>query len=121
MASLKKLDDLTVLMERFPALKLEVTGHTDALGTFEYNQRLSVNRAKSVTKYLLLNGITKDRLKVTGLSEREHVARNRTLDNRDAPDGRALNRRAQFKVTITGDVIIDMEKIQVPDHLKLND
>jgi outer membrane protein OmpA-like peptidoglycan-associated protein len=118
--SFTKLDELSSIMERFPSLKLEVTGHTDAVGTYEYNQRLSENRARSVTKYLILNGVTKDRLKITGLSESEHVARNRTRDNRDAPEGRALNRRVQFKVTISADVIIEMEEIQVPDHLKLN-
>ena len=101
-------------------LVLEITGHTDAIGTFEYNQRLSVNRAKSAGDYIASKGISSDRLKVTGLSESEHIARNRTSDNRDAPDGRALNRRIQFKVSIAEDVIVEMEKIQVPDHLKLN-
>ncbi len=118
---MSKLDELTRLMETLPALKLEITGHTDAVGTYEYNQRLSVKRATSVSKYLILNGVTKDRLKTTGMSEKEHVARNRTPDNRDAPDGRQLNRRVQFKVSITKEVIVEMEKIQVPDHLKLND
>ena len=115
-----KLDQLTALMEKFQGLKLEVTGHTDALGTYEYNQRLSVNRANAVAKYLILNGISKDRVKITGLSESEHVARNRTRDNKDAPQGRALNRRAQFKVTITDEVVIEIEKINVPDSLKLD-
>jgi len=115
-----KLDEVTLLMEKFPSMKLDITGHTDAIGTYEYNQRLSLNRANAVSKYLILNGITKDRLKVKGMSESEHVARNRTRDNRDAPDGRKLNRRAQFKITITEEVVIEMEKIYVPDHLKLD-
>jgi outer membrane protein OmpA-like peptidoglycan-associated protein len=119
-SAMNKIDELTKLMERFPALELEITGHTDALGSFEYNQRLSYNRANSVSKYLILNGIPKSRLKVTGMSESEHIARNTTRDNQDAPDGRALNRRAQFKVSITEEVIVEMEKIEVPDHLKLD-
>ncbi len=116
----RKLDVLSNLLEKFPALELEITGHTDAVGTFEYNQRLSLDRAKSVSKYLILNGITKDRFKVIGMSESEHVARNRTRDNRDAPIGRALNRRAQFKVSLTDEAIIEIEKINVPDDLKLD-
>jgi len=119
-AGVEKMDDLAELMEKYPALKLEITGHTDAVGTYEYNQRLSLNRADAVSKYLILNGATKDRLKVSGMSENEHVARNRTRDNRDSPAGRALNRRAQFKVSITDEVIIEIEKINVPDHLKLD-
>ncbi|MEA3461318.1 MAG: OmpA family protein [Bacteroidota bacterium] len=116
-----KLDILSAILEKHPALKLEITGHTDAKGTFEYNQRLSVNRANSVYKYLILNEITKDRMKVTGMSESEHVARNTTRDQRDAPDGRMLNRRAEFKVSIIEGVIIEMEKVEIPDHLKLDE
>ena len=118
---MSRLDDVTGLMEKFPALELQVTGYTDAVGDFDYNQRLSVNRAKAVSKYLILNGVSNDRLETTGMSEKEPVARNRTVDNRDAPDGRLLNRRVQFSVSIAMDVIIEMEKVQVPDHLKLDE
>ena len=117
---LSKLDILTSILDKHPTLQLEITGHTDAKGTFDYNQRLSVNRAKSVYKYLILNGIPKNRMIVTGMSESEHVARNTTRDDRDAPDGRMLNRRAEFKVGISEDVIVEMEKVEVPNHLKLD-
>ena len=116
-----KLDILSSILEMHPSLQLEITGYTDAKGTFDYNQRLSVNRAESVYKYLILNGITKSRMKVTGMSENEPVARNTTRDQRDAPDGRMLNRRAEFKVSLIEGVIIEMEKVEVPDHLKLDE
>jgi outer membrane protein OmpA-like peptidoglycan-associated protein/tetratricopeptide (TPR) repeat protein len=115
-----KLEEIALLMERFPSLKLEITGHTDAIGTFEYNQRLSENRAEAVAGYLESKGISKERLKEIGKSESENIARN-TFENRDAPDGRKLNRRAEFKVSTSGNVIVEMQKIQVPEHLKLND
>jgi len=117
----EKLDELITLMEMFTSLEIEIRGHTDAKGTFEYNQKLSVNRAKSVYKYLILNDISKDRLTVTGLSESQHVARNQTRDNRDAPEGRMLNRRVEFKVNVTDGLIIEMETIQVPEYLRLDD
>ena len=116
-----KLDILSSILEMHPSLQLEITGYTDAKGAFDYNQRLSVNRAESVYKYLILNGITKSRMKVTGMSENEPVARNTTRDQRDAPDGRMLNRRAEFKVSLIEGVIIEMEKVEVPDHLKLDE
>ena len=50
-----------------------------------------------------------------------HVARNTTRDNRDAPDGRMLNRRVEFKVSVTEGVIVEMEKVEIPDHLKLDE
>ncbi len=113
-----KLDNMASLLRRFPSIQVEITGHTDAIGSFDYNQRLSENRAISVSEYLVSKGISKNRLKTLGMSESDHVARNRTRDNRDAPDGRALNRRTEFKVGKTEDVVIEMEEIVVPDHLK---
>jgi len=117
----RRLDQLITIMELYPSIEVEITGHTDAKGTYEYNQRLSVNRAKAVYKYLILNDIDKNRLTVTGKSESEHVARNQTKDMRDAPEGRMLNRRVEFDVKVTEGLIIEMEKVLVPDHLKLDD
>lgn len=118
---ISKLDILTAILEQHPTLQLEINGHTDTKGTFEYNQRLSVDRASSVYKYLILNGIPKGHMKVVGMSESENVARNTTRDNRDAPDGRMLNRRVEFNVTVSDGVIVEMEKVEVPDYLKLDD
>jgi len=117
----EKLDQLIYIMREFPSLEIEIKGHTDSKGPYEYNQKLSVNRAKSVFKYLILNDISKDRLTVTGLSESEPLARNQTRDNRDAPEGRMLNRRVEFKVGVTEGLIIEMEKVQVPEYLRLDD
>ncbi len=116
-----KLDILTSILDMHPSLKLEITGYTDAKGAFSYNQLLSVKRAESVYKYLILNGITKERMSVTGRSEDDPVARNTTRDQRDAPDGRMLNRRVEFKVSLLEGVIIEMEEVEVPDHLKLDE
>ncbi len=115
------LDETASLMKRFPTLHLGVEGHTDAVGSFEYNQQLSLRRAKAVADYLVAAGVSVNRLDVAGKSENEFVAINRTRDNRDAPEGRQLNRRVQFKVSIEENVIIEMEKIQVPDDLKIQE
>ena len=113
-----KLDDMASLLQRFPSISVEIIGHTDAIGSYDYNQRLSDNRANSVSDYLVTKGVAKDRLKSVGMSESDNVARNRTRDNHDAPEGRALNRRVEFKVTRSEDVVIEMEEIDVPDYLK---
>lgn len=96
-----KLDDIARILAEFPSLEMEITGHTDAVGTFDYNQKLSERRANAVSGYLTTKGISSGRLKVTGKSESEHVAINRTHENTDAPDGRKLNRRAQFRVSVS--------------------
>jgi outer membrane protein OmpA-like peptidoglycan-associated protein len=115
------LDETARLMKKFPTLQLEVVGHTDAMGSFEYNQALSQRRAKAVADYLVSSGLSTDRLIKTGKSESEHVALNRTKDNRDAPEGRQLNRRVEFNVSVAEDVFIEMEKILVPDYLKIQE
>jgi len=118
---LAKLDILTSILEKHEALKLEITGHTDSKGSFEYNQLLSVNRAKAIYKYLILNGISKERMNVSGMSESQPMARNTTLDESDAPEGRMLNRRAEFRVSLMEGVIVEMEKVEIPEHLKLDE
>ena len=60
-------------------------------------------------------------MKVTGMSEAENVARNTTRDHKDAPDGRMLNRRVEFKVSLLEGVIIEMERVEIPEHLRLDD
>jgi OmpA-OmpF porin, OOP family len=71
---------------------LTVVGHTDAVGTDDYNQRLSVARAEAVFRYLVNRGIAPERLTVVGMGESDPVATN------ESADGRARNRRVELKV-----------------------
>ena len=57
----------------------------------------------------------------TGMSENDNVARNTTRDQRDAPDGRMLNRRVEFKISLMEGVIVEMEKVEIPKHLRLDE
>jgi hypothetical protein len=67
-----------------------VQGHTDIVGTEDYNQRLSEARARTVTDYLLTKGIAADRLRAVGFGTRRPLADNET------DEGRALNRRVEL-------------------------
>lgn len=71
-----------------------VEGHTDSIGSDQYNQRLSERRANAVRKYLIEKGIASSRIRVVGYGEQRPIADNRT------PEGRAKNRRAEFEVTV---------------------
>ncbi|MCK9255914.1 MAG: OmpA family protein [Bacteroidales bacterium] len=75
-----------------PNLKIEIGGHTDNVGTKAYNKTLSENRAKSVYTYLISKGIDKNRLSFKGYDFSVAIADNET------EEGRALNRRTEFKV-----------------------
>ncbi len=118
-AAEKKLDGLAALMKRFPTLKLDVIGHTDAVGTDAYNNTLAKLRASSVADYLAGEGVERSRLNITSRGESSPVARNRTRENRDAPGGRALNRRVHFNASVPGGILIEIEEIEVPESLKI--
>jgi hypothetical protein len=85
-----KLDrDVATLKERGD-MKVEVAGHTDYIGTEEYNMGLSVRRADAVRNYLIDKGIAADRLTVKGYGESQPIADNAT------EAGRFMNRRVEL-------------------------
>ncbi len=73
-------------------LHIEIGGHTDNEGSDTHNMALSLNRAKAVYDYLVSNGIAEDRLAYKGYGETMPVENNTTSE------GRANNRRTEFKV-----------------------
>jgi OmpA-OmpF porin, OOP family len=77
------------------ATDLRIEGHTDAVGTDDYNQRLSERRAAAVRAFLSghLDGV---RMATEGFGATQPVAPNETEDGRDHPEGRALNRRVEI-------------------------
>ena len=81
------------ILRRYPTLKVEVAGHTDSVGSDDYNQRLSERRARTVYDYLVANGIAADRLVgPVGYGEA------RPLDTNDTAAGRERNRRTELNV-----------------------
>ncbi len=94
--SFVELKKLRQIMEENPELKIEIIGHTDSIGEREYNQYLSRKRAKSVTLYLLENGISGTRLEYKGEGESMPTADNRY------EAGRKMNRRVEFRITAGG-------------------
>ena len=93
-----KLDDLA---DKVKDLTLEViiaVGHTDSVGSDEYNQKLSIRRSEAVKAYLVGKGIDAARVYTEGKGEKAPVADNKTKD------GRAQNRRVEIEVVGTRSV-----------------
>ncbi|HKK68311.1 MAG TPA: OmpA family protein, partial [Bacteroidales bacterium] len=80
---------------------IEIAGHTDALGSNEYNYLLSYRRAKSVKDYLVDKGVAPSSLITKKYGETDPIAAN-IKDGQDNPEGRQLNRRVEFSVLKQG-------------------
>jgi outer membrane protein OmpA-like peptidoglycan-associated protein len=100
----EKLSKLAGIMLAYPGTyHIEIEGHTDAVGTQDYNQKLSEDRAQSVSSYLLKEGLPSDRIvAVRGFGKLRPVATN------DTPEGRQMNRRVEL-------IITDLNGMPVPD------
>jgi len=94
-ASRVELDKLVEFLTNNSTIEIEIGGHTDNVGSPENNQLLSENRARSVQQYLIKNNIPKERTQYKGYGETEPINSNNT------PQGRAENRRTEFKVLQT--------------------
>ena len=91
----RRLDNVAgVLANERSDVKVEVIGHTDSVGSAEYNQVLSEKRADAVKAYLVAHGIAAERISVSGYGESRPRASNDTIE------GRRLNRRVEIKVPV---------------------
>lgn len=86
------LDDVVKRLRGNPGYSVEVTGHTDSVGSEEVNARISVARAQAAADYLMSQGIAASRIKVEGKGETLPISSN------DTAAGRALNRRVEITI-----------------------
>ena len=91
--SYEKLDRLVQLMNYRPEMEIIIEGHTDKLGDYDSNMRLSISRANSVKKYLLDEGIKVDRIEVKG-----YGAEKPAYPYKDGSDINPFNRRIEIKI-----------------------
>ena len=75
-----------------PDMKVTINGYTDNIGSESYNKKLSQKRADMVKEYLISKGVDGSRLTAVGMGESNPVGNNKTAE------GRAMNRRIEFKV-----------------------
>lgn len=90
--SFVELKVMKKIMDAFPTLRAEISGHTDDVGNDQSNQILSQNRAKAVRDYLVSIGVAKDRLEIKGFGEKTPMVPN------DSDANRQINRRVEFSI-----------------------
>ncbi len=91
--SYSELNKLETMMKQNQNLKVEISGHTDFIGSKKFNKRLSEKRAAAVKSFLVSKGVDTRRIKTVGYGEERPLA-----SNDDEKEGRSLNRRVEFRV-----------------------
>jgi OOP family OmpA-OmpF porin len=93
-----RIEQLVRDMAQVNVQSVDIVGHTDSIGTEEYNQALSERRAQSTADYMADQGIDRGLIATRGMGELQPVAPNRNPDGSDNPEGRAQNRRVDITV-----------------------
>ncbi len=86
------LNSVVLVLQEYDKTVIVVAGHTDSVGTEDYNQALSERRANSVAQYLLSRDVVEARIETVGFGERAPIADNATAE------GRSLNRRVELSL-----------------------
>ncbi|WP_165824042.1 OmpA family protein [Pseudochryseolinea flava] len=88
-----ELNKLEAMMRQNEGMIIEISGHTDAVGSKSYNAFLSQKRAEAVKDFLTKKGVDTRRIKAVGYGESKPI-----VSNDDEEEGREINRRVEFKV-----------------------
>lgn len=94
--AMHQLDIIAGLLKSDPARKMRITGHTDDLGSDDYNQRLSAARARNVHARLLELGVAATQIETVGFGATTPLDPNKRQDGTDNPEGRSRNRRTEI-------------------------
>ncbi len=93
----ERLAKVSGIVLAYPSLHVAIEGHTDSVGSDDYNQQLSERRAQAVRDYFVQQGINSSNVEAHGYGKTEPIATN------DTPEGRQQNRRVEL--ILSGDAI----------------
>jgi outer membrane protein OmpA-like peptidoglycan-associated protein len=96
--SINVLNDLVKTMVDNPKVIIELSAHTDSIGSDAYNLKLSQDRAQACVDYMISKGVIATRISAVGYGRSKPIAPNSLPNGQDNPDGRQLNRRTEFVV-----------------------
>ncbi len=86
------LEESNKYLQENQQASLSITGHTDSVGSDEYNQALGMRRAQSVSTYFEAHGVPANRISIQSMGEKDPAYNNNTME------GRAKNRRSEITI-----------------------
>ena len=92
----KQLEIVANILKASKEKKLKIGGHTDALGSDDYNVNLSKKRAEAVKAFMIATGVPLGQVETVGFGKTNPLSPNVNPDGSDNPDGRSRNRRAEI-------------------------
>lgn len=92
----RQLEIITLILKSDPGKKITLSGHTDSLGTDDYNRSLSLRRAAAVKEYLAAAGVSESQIILQAKGSTQPRRPNVTESGADDPDGRRANRRTEI-------------------------
>lgn len=115
----KSLDYIVTVIKNYDYIRIQFTGHSDAIGSEKYNQILSEKRALASKKYLQNKGVASEIISVKGLGEKKSIAVNYNKDGSDNPEGRKYNRRVEIQIVESKpEKPVIKEELNIPHTLK---
>jgi outer membrane protein OmpA-like peptidoglycan-associated protein len=114
----EQLDKLGKILKDNPQYYVELSGHTDNKGSYEYNLALSQSRANAAMAYVIEKGTAATRIRVASRGESSPIAKN-AVGKSDSELGRQFNRRVEIRVyDVKGRLLNFIESPEIPDELK---
>lgn len=113
-----QLNRLALILSENNKYRVEFKGHTDNIGTPEFNQELSEKRAESAANYIKGRSVSAERIKVSSYGMEVPIAKNQK-SGKDCPQGRKFNRRVEiFIMDVEGNVLNALvEPLDIPTEL----
>lgn len=100
------LNQIAVALIKKPGtITVNISGHTDYIGTDEFNQALSIKRSNAVKNYLLSKNVPDSGISISGYGEKKPIASNKTKE------GRQKNRRVEFEITKQQNDVVNTKSI----------
>jgi len=117
--SKKQLNDLGSILRANPGYTAKLRAHTDAKGSFVYNEALSTRRARTAQKFLQQMGTPSSQIQTETFGENDPIAKNELSNGSDTEEGRQFNRRVEIVIMdAQGNILNNMvDKIYVPESL----